>query len=1293
MIGDKNKNVNDNVVPNYLNVGLEHRDNPPQVFGNFKIITPVDNSAGDETVRGYSPCAAALPESWSSDQVESHTAATRGISDKSDYSDCSYEKNVISKGSDVSSQTSSTRDIDLDRKIENPIFESVVKKQINYIARVLKKNVNIGSNSTVPSHVEIIKMSHPRRLPNPTSSQEPRASDWYNCENSCIEPFEWYDVKKDNVTPEAPELSQGSSNAKVIEPNAKTNPDTGFNEVEKSQDSLRLPRSYYNWFKSLPGFKRSHAAQYVLDSFSKVKGYLSESPQFDPQIFHNAGKDMCCLRPPPSVNSCVQKQRTLDARLLLESLPRDNIASKLNRWFDEKIFPETNVNLDNGSKPQADTGLQASDYYQTHFSKSCKLVIEEIPHLESGDMEKFTFLQIFIILSSLLLGGVPLVLVSMIILFLMWGRSSIRIIYGQIGFLGRCVEIFVHIFESGFFFFAPAWSLGLPNLEYVIWIKRFKRKLRLKFYCFLERFSTVFFQHSKFKTSILFHQNLRKLTPFIHQYSRLPVKGSVRRYRAKRLVRGKSPILQMFHLGEREERSSQGVTVPLTIRNSVPLIQTTLGSLVLDIIVDSGSPVNIMPVHLLKKFEEDNGYRCVRYASDIKLRAHNSSLLTLRDYGVLIPLKFNTSSGDSTEIHLPFLLEETSSEDIILGLPSLSSLDIHVKSSSDSTCTINLNKSVNKLTPVGPVPVLIKDNVRSIPSEIPIVNGLYVFSKFSEQTFHEKSCVIEHDPRFECIIGKEMKHLNDVNCNYLKTHTDVYNLVNIKDNDIELEHSSPQGRDYLPGIEGLAGTVELVSMSTMPRYKTQSSPRPEGGWAKSPIGTALAYKSTPDGDAQDEFIMDPDEFIDLSYVDNSFDNNLQDDQETGSSCNPDLHIRPISDYKPGVRKAAYLHFVTPGPSFQCLFSAGDAPCKCLSLKNKNKYKQKFQFDNRPKLIVNTNSDGLIDIFFCARGGQRISNLPKMVALITVIEKLKIKDLILDIPCHAQNPFLNEFHDDLKQGFKNVILSNPKSYFLYTTTPEIKPIMPGANLVNPAPNLRNIQLQKHTGLRGCDSVIPDEVLEEAEAFPFLSVSTFEDDLKTFLKNSGEEEQDFLNDLLSEYKLVALQNPTDLGRIDDPRFIMDIKLIDENQPLPLDLPFQTSLNKKTAASQIVSHWLASGIVKPSNIRTHASRLVVANKGLNNSDFKKIVERLKRDLNLDYTHLDKSEVSRINPAILSPYEVSKCYRICLDCRGLNLMTRPEAVCSANPDLIISELMSHPSKVPAYISDLGIEAQSPTN
>ena len=87
---------------------------------------------------------------------------------------------------------------------------------------------------------------------------------------------------------------------------------------------------------------------------------------------------------------------------------------------------------------------------------------------------------------------------------------------------------------------------------------------------------------------------------------------------------------------------------------------------------------------------------------------------------------------------------------------------------------MHLNKSVNKLTPVGPVPVLIKDNVHSNPLEIPIINDLYICSTFLEQTFHEKSCVVEHDTRIDCIIDKEMKHLDEeINCNYWKTHTDI----------------------------------------------------------------------------------------------------------------------------------------------------------------------------------------------------------------------------------------------------------------------------------------------------------------------------------------------------------------------------------------------------------------------------------------------------------------------------------------------------------------------------------------
>ena len=42
-----------------------------------------------------------------------------------------------------------------------------------------------------------------------------------------------------------------------------------------------------------------------------------------------------------------------------------------------------------------------------------------------------------------------------------------------------------------------------------------------------------------------------------------------------------------------------------------------------------------------------------------------------------------------------------------------------------------------------------------------------------------------------------------------------------------------------------------------------------------------------------------------------------------------------------------------------------------------------------------------------------------------------------------------------------------------------------------------------------------------------------------------------------------------------------------------------------------------------------------------------------------------------LLTAYEISKSYRVCLDARNLNNLTADEIVCSPNPDTMISELM----------------------
>ena len=224
-------------------------------------------------------------------------------------------------------------------------------------------------------------------------------------------------------------------------------------------------------------------------------------------------------------------------------------------------------------------------------------------------------------------------------------------------------------------------------------------------------------------------------------------------------------------------------------------------------------------------------------------------------------------------------------------------------------------------------------------------------------------------------------------------------------------------------------------------------------------------------------------------------------------------------------------------------------------------------------------------------------------------------------------------------------------------------------------MRNVKIMKDQGMRGSDSIIPESVIQEQEAFPFLSVTSMEDDLQTFLRLSGGEEKSFLQDLLQEFNDVASKHPGDIGRVNDPRFLMDIILKDDNHPLPLELPYQTASNKKLACSRIVEGWLQSGIVERSFTRTHASRLTVASKHLNKTDFKKIVDRLQAEHGLDFSNLDQSEFSRIPPNLLTAYELSKGYRVCLDARALNNLTQDEIICSPNPDLMISELMFLPS------------------
>jgi len=94
------------------------------------------------------------------------------------------------------------------------------------------------------------------------------------------------------------------------------------------------------------------------------------------------------------------------------------------------------------------------------------------------------------------------------------------------------------------------------------------------------------------------------------------------------MSRGKNPLLQLYHLNSCSKLNNIDndlLTVPLLIRDNVPLVEAEAGKIGLSLIIDSGSPCNLAPYSFLKEFEDSSGFQCVRFENQMKLQAHNSN--------------------------------------------------------------------------------------------------------------------------------------------------------------------------------------------------------------------------------------------------------------------------------------------------------------------------------------------------------------------------------------------------------------------------------------------------------------------------------------------------------------------------------------------------------------------------------------------------------------------------------------------------------------------------------------------
>ena len=1172
--------------------------------------------------------------------------------------------------------------------------------ELHEIPYLVDANNNISEDPAESVDTVIIPLAdNYLPLPSPSTINSLHASDFFHCERSTDSPFVWKEMFSHNPDPLAQPIV-------TIDPivsdtfldirNAK-NPLSAPPAllVEQVEPKLRFPKSYFSWFKSLKDFNKSEAVQYFVDSGSALKDYLSAHPQLDVQIYHNAGRNLCCDRPPPSVNSCVKRRREVELTNHLSNLPKFDLDNKIHTWFG--------THTDSSRKIHCATNSPRNSPPQDDFSESYPsgeqeyLGAEDAPNLSRTQYLQylvFFILQLFFFNSY---GNFHFSLLTSSLFFAFLGKSAPSFFFGSCFYIGSGLDLFFQVLWQFFNLLRPSKGFRFSRLRPETWVRKFKIHSLFRIFRFLEWLSTIFLANRRFQMKMLLHPNLRNVSAFLHHHRRQ--NQALRRYQAKVLTRRNQSQLRLFHLNNYNQNTAQtDITTPLYISNNVPLIHTILGSKKVPMIIDSGSPVNIMPYHLLQDFERNMNYTCTRYDHDIALKAHNSNSLRLKSFGALIPVNLKNANDSTTSvIYFPFLLEECNTSDVIIGMPSIQQINVHVHSV-NSTCTLTVKPNLCRLKPVSPVPVYHIDGQLVIPSDIPLEDGIYNMSNYTEQSFHNTSCKGPHDPRLPCPTSLYNHIPEFLNC--LPVHTES-KFEHIKDDNILIVSNTVVKSVQSPysALSGIAGVVEYVSPpprrhvnadiswpdATLQGKFSRSDPRETG--ERTDLTTTLF---------DNMHHVDIDEPLNVEYIFDDMEKETNSDVLSNSfTRKPTVSIKHIFGRPDDRQNSCHLWFVGPGPNFSCLFS-DTSHCSCLRLKNKNNVRRQSLTDKRSKIIIVTNKTGYRDIYFSINPSIRICDTPKFALFIQLLNKIQVTNIIVDASSHSYKPKLVEFMKDFVSGFDKVHVGRQSHFSLYLDSYLHDNLSPPPINFSPPPSpppIHHIEIHKDLGMRGSDSLIPDSILEPLEAFPPLPVSTYPEDLKTFLSHSGGEEKEFLQDLLTEYSSVVSKHSEDIGKINDKQFDMDIILKDPNVRLPIDLPFQTTPNKKMACAKIVEGWISANIVEKSSIRTHANRLTVTTKHINKSDFDRIIKRLKDECDLDYSHLEQSEFSRINPSLLTSAEVSKGYRCCLDARAINELTADEIVCSPNPDQMISELMNSPSDQSNFKANADLLTNVPKN
>ena len=271
------------------------------------------------------------------------------------------------------------------------------------------------------------------------------------------------------------------------------------------------------------------------------------------EIFHNAHHYECCERPPPSVNSCKKQKRSLELKLYLENLPKDDFQLKIKRFFDLEnvVFPVPEI-----SNTPASLESEYQSSYQGPTSQTDKM-----SNLKKETYYWFVSWAFVQLIASFFFGNLNMFLSTFLISCMFMGKSSVPIFLHTCFCLGSGLDIIFSCIESFLESLSARTRIHFTRFQPKSWVRKVRTKYLLKIFKFLERFSGIFLSNQRFRSSALFKAKLRKLKSFVYHHVGFR-NSSVRQFKAMKLRRGKQTILQLNHLKGSDYIERGELTVP-----------------------------------------------------------------------------------------------------------------------------------------------------------------------------------------------------------------------------------------------------------------------------------------------------------------------------------------------------------------------------------------------------------------------------------------------------------------------------------------------------------------------------------------------------------------------------------------------------------------------------------------------------------------------------------------------------------------------------------------------------------